>query len=154
MHCCPNLPTNAWITKQDGMKHITLCCQLTGNDEIECVRWQGPWFSIKMSSNQYRKSHCGDKTVVRPSYLHNGTSYTGKMIYLIESVYHFHATVFYVPLVGVEASYKLWWKTFTVFQNRLINYMYIIKMTTSAYCLTECFSYLYQLKAQHYPWAP
>ena len=24
-----------------------------------------PWFYIKMSSNQYRKSHCGDKTVVR-----------------------------------------------------------------------------------------
>ena len=27
---------------------------------------------------QYRKSHCGDKTVVRSSYLHNGISYTGK----------------------------------------------------------------------------
>ena len=24
----------------------------------------GPWFNIKMSSYQYRKSHCGDKTVV------------------------------------------------------------------------------------------
>ena len=36
-------------------------------------------FSIKMSSYQYRKSHCGDKTVVRSSYLHNGISYTGKM---------------------------------------------------------------------------
>ena len=31
-----------------------------------------------MSSYQYRKSHCGDKTVVRSSYLHNGISYTGK----------------------------------------------------------------------------
>ena len=28
---------------------------------------------------QYRKSHCGDKTVVRSSYVHNGISYTGKM---------------------------------------------------------------------------
>ena len=37
------------------------------------------WFNIKMSSYQYRKSHCGDKTVVRLSYLHNGISYTGKM---------------------------------------------------------------------------
>ena len=34
---------------------------------------------IKMSSYQYRKSHCGYKTVVRSSYLHNGISYTGKM---------------------------------------------------------------------------
>ena len=38
----------------------------------------GPRFNIKMSSYQYRKSHCGDKTVVRSSYLHNGISYTGK----------------------------------------------------------------------------
>ena len=32
-----------------------------------------------MSSYQYRKYHCGDKTVARSSYLHNGISYTGKM---------------------------------------------------------------------------
>ena len=40
--------------------------------------WQpGPRFNIKMSY-EYRKSHCGDKKVVRSSYLHNGISYTGK----------------------------------------------------------------------------
>ena len=38
----------------------------------------GPWLNIKMSSYQYRKSHCGDKTVIWSSYLHNGISYTGK----------------------------------------------------------------------------
>ena len=38
----------------------------------------GLWFNIKMTSYQYRKSHCGDKTILRPSYLHNGISYTGK----------------------------------------------------------------------------
>ena len=38
----------------------------------------GPWFNINMSSYQYRKSHCGDKTILRPSYLHNGISHTGK----------------------------------------------------------------------------
>ena len=42
----------------------------------------GPWFSIKMSSYQYRKSHCGDKMVVRSSNLHNGIYYTGKMVSL------------------------------------------------------------------------
>ena len=31
-----------------------------------------------MPSYQHRKSHCGDKTILRPSYLHNGISYTGK----------------------------------------------------------------------------
>ena len=41
--------------------------------------WPGPWFNVKMPSYQYKKSHCGDKTVVRSSYLHNGISYTGKM---------------------------------------------------------------------------
>ena len=38
----------------------------------------GPQFNIKTISYQYRKSHCGDKTILRPSYLHNGISYTGK----------------------------------------------------------------------------
>ena len=42
----------------------------------------GPQFNIKMTSYQYRKIHCGDKTVVRSSYLYNGISYTGKMISL------------------------------------------------------------------------
>ena len=32
-----------------------------------------------MSSYLNRKSHCGDKTIFRPSYLHNGISHTGKM---------------------------------------------------------------------------
>ena len=36
------------------------------------------WFNIKMPSYQNRKSHCGDKTILRPSYLHNEISYTGK----------------------------------------------------------------------------
>ena len=39
----------------------------------------GPWFNKKMLSYQYWKSHCGDKTVVRSSYLHNGISHTGKI---------------------------------------------------------------------------
>ena len=39
----------------------------------------GSWYNITMSSYQHKKSHCGDKTVVRSSYLHNGISYTVKM---------------------------------------------------------------------------
>ena len=63
--------------------------QRHSDDQIQLIsitEWQywgsGPWFNIKMSSYQYRKSHCGDKTVVRSSYLHNGISYTGKMVSL------------------------------------------------------------------------
>ena len=49
-----------------------------------CLLWRngekrpGSWFNIKMTSYQDRKSHCGDKTILRPSYLHNCISYTGK----------------------------------------------------------------------------
>ena len=35
-----------------------------------------------MSSYQYKESHCGDKTILWPSYLHNGISYTGKTTFL------------------------------------------------------------------------
>ena len=45
----------------------------------------GPRFNIKMSSYQYRKSHCGDKMAVRSSYLHNGISYTVRHHLYIES---------------------------------------------------------------------
>ena len=51
------------------------------NDDKD-VGWHkvssGGWINIKTSSYQHRKSHCGDKTILRPSYLHNGISYTGK----------------------------------------------------------------------------
>ena len=47
-----------------------------------------------MPSYQYRKSHCGDKTVVRSSYLHNRISYTGNMssLYWIGGLVHIHRT--------------------------------------------------------------
>ena len=44
------------------------------------VEWSWSWFNIKMSSLQYRKSHCGDKTIVRSSYLHDGNSSTCKIV--------------------------------------------------------------------------
>ena len=51
----------------------------------------GPQFSIKISSYQYRKSHCGDKTVVGSSYLHNRISYAGKTsLYWIRPRTSFH----------------------------------------------------------------
>ena len=47
-----------------------------------------------MLSYQYRKSHYRDKTILRPSYLHNGISYTGKMtsLYLIRAQVLWHHT--------------------------------------------------------------
>ena len=53
-------------------------CDVSRPQWVDGACHSGPRFNIKMSSYQYRKSHCGDKTVVRSSYLHNGISYTGK----------------------------------------------------------------------------
>ena len=66
----------------------------------------GPWFNIKMSSYQYRKSHCGDKTVVRSSYLHNGISYAGKM----SSLYWIRALMIWI------------WRQFTTEHGAAVRY--------------------------------
>ena len=42
----------------------------------------GDWFSIKMLSYQYRDSHYKDKTVLRLSYLCNGSPYTGETVFV------------------------------------------------------------------------
>ena len=62
-----------YIPTLTSHEHYGFVFQLTTNKS------SGPWFNIKMSSYQYRKSYCGGKTVVRSSYLHNRISYTGKM---------------------------------------------------------------------------
>ena len=49
---------------------------------VSIQKQSGAWFNIKMTSYQYCKSYCGDKTILRPSYLHNEISYTGKMTFL------------------------------------------------------------------------
>ena len=53
------------------------CHEATSDFLDQC--WPGRWLNIKMPSYQYRKSHCGDKTILWSSYLHNGISYTGKI---------------------------------------------------------------------------
>ena len=69
--------------------------------------WARRWFNIKMSSYQYRKSHCGDKTIFRLSYLHNGISYTGKMA----SLYWIRAQVFTtVASGGTDLKDSVWIK--------------------------------------------
>ena len=53
--------------------HHRLCIEVCG-----CmIPGLGPDSIIKMAPYQYRKSHCGDKTISRSFYLHNGISYTG-----------------------------------------------------------------------------
>ena len=72
-----------WLTEtisQSGLltsQLVFLCTQHYISFHI--CQYPGPQFNIKMTSYQYRKSHCRDMMILRPSYLHNGISYTGKM---------------------------------------------------------------------------
>ena len=76
--------SNTWSKIIYGVQWIT-CFILADhynmvNHNINTAMYKtGGWFNIKMPSYQYRKSHCGDETILRPSYLHNGISYTGNM---------------------------------------------------------------------------
>ena len=47
---------------------------------------------LKIPSYQYRKFHCGDKTVIRSAYIHNETSYIGNMasLYWISALVLLH----------------------------------------------------------------
>ena len=54
-----------------------------------------------MPSYQYRKSCCGDKTILRPSYLHNGISYTGKT----ESLYWIRDQCLTLPLIPLAVTW-------------------------------------------------
>ena len=66
-----------------GVVCNTITTSLILVSKYVCIGGRGTssWFNIKISY-QYRKSHCGDKTVVRSSYLHNDISYTAKMSFL------------------------------------------------------------------------
>ena len=64
--------------------------RLVNTSQIAIILTATALIRYKMSSYRYRKSHCGDKTILRPSYLHNGISYTGKT-----SLYWIGALVIY-----------------------------------------------------------
>ena len=79
-------------------------------NNLHCCQWwqswhiwelSGGWFNIKMTSYQYRKSHCGDKTILQPSYFHNGISYTGKTT----SLYWIRALIS-MNVLGDTVSYQ------------------------------------------------
>ena len=72
---CAN-KVSKFCDRWDGFFHISQ----NSVTVLAIVESKGPsQYKDVMSSYQYRKSHCGDKTVVRLSYLHNEISYTGKM---------------------------------------------------------------------------
>ena len=79
---------------------------------LAMVHRPGPWFNIKMSSYKYRKSHCGDKTILRPSYLHNGISYTGKK----------------TSLYWIVAQWVSWWLLYECVNYALSWWCHVMEM--------------------------
>ena len=75
------------------------------------VLWS--WFNIKMTSYQYRKSHCGDKTILRPSYIHNGISNAGKMTswYWIRVLVPIDSIYGYPIFKGIAVAWQCWSST-------------------------------------------
>ena len=68
----PNLSAWTWVLRALLIQNAEW--QLKSRHEAVNVKAllmaePGPWFNINMSSYQYRKSHCGDKTVERWSYI-------------------------------------------------------------------------------------
>ena len=117
------------IIPQNLLKYIFSfpCTKLQFTSYIALYTWS--WFNIKMPSYQYRKSHCGDKTVVRSFYIHNGISFTGKMssLYWIGAlitskvvydvahvmfcIVYSSESFFIIPLQGYFTNYsELHWK--------------------------------------------
>ena len=76
-YTCSRIGAHTWDNTQPLQSVTVSACNKT-----QSALRPGPWFKIKMSFFRYRKSHCGDKMIVRSSYLHNGISYTGKMSFL------------------------------------------------------------------------
>ena len=117
----------------------------------------GPWFNIKMTSYQYRKSHCGDKTIVRSSYLHNGISYTDKMSSLYwtspqdaslpgaRSRLKKLAPSLWYECVCLLFSYILscWWKRHSWYTEIMSFSLYHINIFLSFFRPYICVSYLY-----------
>ena len=111
----------------------------------------GPWFNIKTSSYHYRKSHCGDKTVVRSSYLRNGISYTGKMVSLYwispQNVTKHAVSAYFFGVYCIQKCLKVLGMCVTVYVASNIHYcpiwMLILIMwwpTLSSVYSTHCLS--------------
>ena len=96
-------------------------------------RYSGPWFNIKMPSYQYRKSHCGDKMILWPSYLHNGISNTGKTT----SLYWIRPQIakFMGPTWGPHGSCQPLMGPMLAPWTLFTGYVYILDLTCSSQCL-------------------
>ena len=74
-HGCSVRP-NEWMSVSQKQTFISEC-------QAHKFKLSVSQFYIKLLSNQYRKSHCGYKMVVRASYFYNGNSFASKTEFLL-----------------------------------------------------------------------
>ena len=87
--------------------------------------WPGLWFNINMSSYQHRKSHCGDKVILRSSYLHNDifilNKDPGPWFYIMMSSYQyrkFHCADKILRPLYLHNILNQWWQRLTPYVSR------------------------------------
>ena len=79
-----------WIViikiRQFDDRFVFIIAMYMPRDMVFPLKWE-PWarFNRDMSSYWYSKSYCGDKTILRPSYLHNEISILVRWHLYIES---------------------------------------------------------------------
>ena len=119
---------------------------------LGCLPWSPvPWFNIKMSSYQNRKSHCGDKTVVRSSYLHNGIYWWDDIRILNHPQVILWATVLLVrcsnelDMSFTIAYFLINWSPFrhNVYVNVIHVRLYVIKLYII--CKDKCYKIIISL---------
>ena len=109
----------------------------------------GAWFNIVMPSYQHRKSHCGDKTILRPSYLNNGISNASKMasLYWIKVLNYCWLIVTWILMNTFKWKFDQYTAIFTQ-ENALENFICKIAIILSRH-RCEWFVFLLQIQPSH-----
>ena len=126
--------------------YFGVCSTHLWGDHVTGSVFPGPWFNIKMLSYQYRKSHCGDKTVVRSSYLHNGISYSGKTtsLYWIRALNYYYMFTQNVSVESVFITFlqlTRWGRMTHICANKLVRHClrkWLVACLPASHYLDHC----------------
>ena len=99
------------IIRNESIKYNSLSCVIIYRFRKYGTDISGYWIKIDILSHQYRKSHCGDRTVIKSFYLYNGISILVRWYCNIESILDWWSSwlrlIFnYYHRAEVQGSYK------------------------------------------------
>ena len=108
-----------------------LCIHTTGHITVQPV----DRLNIKTWSYQYRNNHYEDKTVSRPSYLHNGNPISGKAIlYWDGAWWPLLGWLFLYPIILAKSLHRIWrsytrkWKEQWAAHSRVHTVVLVLKL--------------------------